>query len=649
MFRLFRAGLPALLILAALSAVPAAEATDAAQSVVVSATPAKFTPNIQDGQVNAVAQAGNLMVVGGTFTGVKGKNDTTVTTVHEIVAFDSQTGAIDTSFMPDIEGGEVSTISVAPGGQAVFVGGEFSTVNGVAAKRIVKLNLADGSIDTSWKGVVSVGSWVEDSQVLGNDLYIGGAFSSIDGVARGRLAALDVNTGALDPNVNVNFATKRAGTLRVAHFDISPDGTKLVATGTFLTADGLDRAQIAVLDLTTTPVSVSSWQTNSFKPACSSHFDTYIRDVKWAPDGSYFIVGDTGAYFGGPGAGVLCDSVSRWEGNTSGPGQLPTWADYSGGDSITQVAVTGTAVYAGGHQRWENNPLAGDSAGPGAVPRMGIAALDPVNGMPFSWNPGRNPRGSGVWALLATQDGLWVGSDTAYIDGLIRNRIALMPQAGGESIPTWNIGTLPGDLWTLGVGTNPTHRSFTGTSAGTQTTLSGTGIDFSQVRGAFMIGSTLYTGQSNGTFLARTFDGTTFGAATTVPLNGLTATQFPIANLTGMFFDPTTERLYYTVSGDTRMYYRYFEPEDNIVGTQTFTISGNGDGLTWNTASQMTMANGKIYYVLTTGVGGNQQQNLWSINFAGGKPVPGTQVLVSGPAKGDGQTWAGRGMFVLSS
>jgi hypothetical protein len=63
----------------------------------------------------------------------------------------------------------------------------------------------------------------------------------------------------------------------------------------------------------------------------------------------------------------------------------------------------------------------------------------------------------------------------------------------------------------------------------------------------------------------------------------------------------------------------------------------------------MTMANGKIYYVVTSGVGANQQQNLWSINFVGGKPVPGTQVLVSGPAKGDGQTWAGRGMFVLSS
>src|SRR4029077_9537348 len=108
----------------------------------------------------------------------------------------------------------------------------------------------------------------------------GGAFSSVNGVTRGRLAAVDVTTGAVDPNVNVNFATKRQGTLRVAHFDISPDGTKLVATGTFLTANGLDRAQIAMLDLTTTPVSVSSWQTNSFKPACSSHFTTYIPHAK---------------------------------------------------------------------------------------------------------------------------------------------------------------------------------------------------------------------------------------------------------------------------------------------------------------------------------------------------------------------------------
>ena len=51
-----------------------------------------------------------------------------------------------------------------------------------------------------------------------------------------------------------------------------------------------------------------------------------------------------------------------------------------------------------------------------------------------------------MWALLSTQDGLWVGSDTGYIDGVYRNRIALMPQAGGETIPTWNSARSPVDL-----------------------------------------------------------------------------------------------------------------------------------------------------------------------------------------------------------
>jgi Domain of unknown function (DUF5122) beta-propeller len=641
--RAVRIAIPAAIACAALAVPSAVAAYNAPQSVVVSQEPVSWTPQILDGLVRAEVQVGNTMIVGGTFTQVKNKNGVTLTR-NGIMAFDAQTGVIDPNFAPDIEGGEVSTLSAAPGGTAVFAGGEFQTVNGVTMKRLVKLNLADGSIDPTFKASIS-GSWVEDSQVLGSDLYIGGAFSAVNGVTRGRFAAVDVNTGAVDPNVDVNFADKRQGTLRVAHFDISPDGTKLVATGTFLTANGLDRAQIAMLNLTTHPVSVSSWETDSFKPACSTHFDTYLRDVDFAPDGSYFIVGDTGAWMGGPNAGVLCDSVSRWDPNATGSGQLPTWVDYTGGDSITYVAATGTAVYAGGHQRYINNPFAGDKLGPGGVTRFGIVALDPVNGMPYTWNPGRDPRGSGVWALLATSDGLWVGSDTAYIDGLYRPRISMLPVVGGTAVPAANPGSLPGQLVTMGSGSSPTGRSFNGTTAGAASTLANGGVDWSHVRGAFMLSGTLYTGWDNGHLYARSYDGSTFGPATDLNLNGLTSSYFPIASLTGMFFDKATGRLYYTVSGDSHLYYRYFEPESGIVGAQTFTASGNGDGLSWSNVSTMTMADGHIYYVVSSFF----QQNLYRIDFVNGKPVPGTQVLVSGPSAHDGQTWPGRAMFVESN
>ena len=116
----------------------------------------------------------------------------------------------------------------------------------------------------------------------------------------------------------------------------------------------------------------------------------------------------------------------------------------------------------------------------------------------------------------------------------------------------------------------------------------------------------------------------------------VTAPAFPVTKLTGMFF--ADGRLFYTVNGDPRLYWRWFEPQSRIVGAQRFIASGNGDGLDWSAARGITMASGKLYYI--------RAGTLYAMDFASDAPVAGTETAISGTAAGDGQAWSGRGMFV---
>ena len=50
---------------------PAASAVQTTHTAVVSDNPANWTPNILDGQVNAILQMGTKVIVGGTFTQVQ--------------------------------------------------------------------------------------------------------------------------------------------------------------------------------------------------------------------------------------------------------------------------------------------------------------------------------------------------------------------------------------------------------------------------------------------------------------------------------------------------------------------------------------------------------------------------------------------------
>jgi hypothetical protein len=443
--------LPALSVLPATSATAGSPGVDD-HGVVANVVPFKYTPNFTNGAVKAIVQATRgtttRVFAGGTFTSVSqvtaGGTAAAVTRNH-LAAFDPATGALDTGFVPSLNA-EVDAIVATPDGTGVYVAGRFTTASGVST-RLALLSTTTGKPITTFKA--SVNGAINDLALVGNHLLVGGSFSSIGGLARNNLGSVNATTGAVDANyfaINLSghhaygrFPNSANGPVGVQSFAVSPDHTRIIVDGNFINASdsvaSYARDQIVSIDLTTPTATIDpDWNTNAYTAACfNGTYDGYMRDISWSPDGKYFVVTATGGYFGG--SFEDCDSASRFEASASGQDVQPTWVDFTGTDSLYSVAVTTSAIYVGGHQRWLNNPYGQDSPGPGAVPRPGLAALDPANGVPLSWNPGRNARGHGAEVIYATSTGVYVGSDTDSIgyNAYKHQKLAFFPFAGGKA------------------------------------------------------------------------------------------------------------------------------------------------------------------------------------------------------------------------
>lgn len=552
----------------------------ATQNVVVSPHPIWESPRVMDGRVYSIVQAGGRIVVGGTFTTVRDYDSSTDQTRTGIFAFDPATGKIDPAFAPTFDK-DVNAIVPAPDGTSVIVGGAFKTVNGVARQGLVKVSLADGSIDPTFTATTN--NTVNDMALWNGRVIVGGMFRKLSGTTRERLGAIDATTGAIDAfNVPVIDSRDQYAPY-IQELDVSPDSTRLVIVGNFLTVGAQPREQIAMIDLTTAPVSVADWATTLYNPDCASVYnDTYMRDVAFSPDSSYIVAVTTGAFF----ANRLCDTASRWEVGQTGTDLQPTWVTYTGGDTHWHVTITNAAVYVGGHQRWENNPNpspGGDNDGPGSVSRKGIAALDPLSGVPLSWNPTRD-RGRGVEAFLATDDYLYVGSDTVLFDNSVRQRLAILPTAGGSPNPSPDLISLPVNMY-VGHSTGLMDRStFDGNTVSAATVFSGPGLDgnnWSSARDGFVQNANLVYYGASSAYYRRTFNGTTFGTPTNLSTSvGYVDTNASLTPFDQPYNVDTTKtaaykngRIYYTRTNDTRLWWRWYSLESGIIGAQEYLAS----------------------------------------------------------------------------
>lgn len=391
------------------------------QGSVVSENPADHPPElVDDGGIKggpktySIDTHNGIGYAGGLFNRIHQKQPaSTLYTRHNLVKFDTDSGAVDPSFHPDFNRQVEEVVATADG---VIVGGTFSTVDGVSHKGLVRLDTAGHVVKTFQP---RLNGTVRGMIVVGDQLLVGGSFTSAGGAARNHLASLNPATGGATPFLTVGVSgaiSPYAGSIGVETIVTNPGGTRAVVLGNFTRAEASARRGIAMLKLGDGDGgSVSAWYSPQFNKPCRARFPQHLRGADFSPDGSKVVLAATGGTIGFP---ALCDSLSQWPAKDAG-GLAFDWINYTGGDSVYAAQHTGSAVYTCGHQRWMNAKIYQHGRTKpvhrGTVDRPGIAAVNPATGYALAWNPTRSRGTPGCQELLATSDGLWVGDGEPYL------------------------------------------------------------------------------------------------------------------------------------------------------------------------------------------------------------------------------------------
>lgn len=363
-----------------------------------------------DGTVWGIAYSRGKVVVGGNFTQLSpGAGQAGAPrTVRSLAIYDAATGLPDGCQLPVAFGSNaaaVYTVEAAPDGNTVFVGGNFSSIAGVAVARLAEIDVVSCQV-TSFRPP-SISSTVQTIAVTSDSVYFGGLFQSVGGQQRRSFARVN-RSGTLQPWVaNAYGATvdqysqtvvpdKNA---RGTALEVSSDGTKVVIGGDFFTVNGSASHSIAVLD-------GSSGSVLRTFPA--SLVGNTSRTKTVVSDGTNFYVGNEGF------AGFDGALAFRWDNYTQ------VWRDNCAGAIQALLTVDDLLFQAHHHHDCSSMGMFPDGR---RIYLSATRATDPGQSH-LGWLPELNDgtgEGIGPRALAIASVGgashLWVGGEFTRVNG----------------------------------------------------------------------------------------------------------------------------------------------------------------------------------------------------------------------------------------
>ncbi|MFN8078497.1 MAG: hypothetical protein U0Q19_02935 [Kineosporiaceae bacterium] len=211
-------------------------------------------PTVQvDGVVWSQVIVGNTVYATGQFANARpagsaaGQN---LTPRSNILAYDLTTGALKGGWAPSLNA-QGMTIAASPDGRRIYVGGDFTQVNGKVRNRLAVFSAATGELLTDFQP--GVNGTVRSIQTIGDVVYAGGLFTSTGGNPRYRLAAFSATNGAL-----LNWAPQ--ADMGVRSLLALPAQNKIVVGGSFTVMNGVPNPGMTAVDATTG--AALSWPAN---------------------------------------------------------------------------------------------------------------------------------------------------------------------------------------------------------------------------------------------------------------------------------------------------------------------------------------------------------------------------------------------------